>query len=127
MIKSIKVQLKPNNKQNSLLFQCAGTSRFAYNWTLEKQEENYKLGGKFLSDSTLRKELTVLKQDEFAWLYKYSNNITKQAIKDACNAYKKFFKKLADKPKFKSRRKSKPAFYHDTIKLKVTEKHVQLE
>ena len=127
MIKSIKVQLKPNNKQNSLLFQCAGTSRFAYNWTLAKQEENYKLGGKFLSDSTLRKELTQLKQGDFAWLYKYSNNITKQAIKDACNAYKKFFKKLADKPNFKSRRKSKPAFYHDTMKLKITEKHVHLE
>ena len=127
MIKSIKVQLKPNNNQNSLLFQCAGTSRFAYNWTLAKQEENYKLGGKFLSDSTLRKELTQLKQGDFAWLYKYSNNIAKQAVKDACEAYKKFFKKLADKPKFKSRRKSKPAFYHDNIKIKFTKTHIQVE
>lgn len=127
MIKSIKVQLMPSNKQNSLLFQCAGTARFAYNWAIAKQEENYESGGKFLNDGTLRKELTVLKQGQYAWLYKYSNNITKQAVKDACNAYKKFFKKLADKPKFKSRRKSKHAFYHDTMKLKVTEKHVQLE
>ena len=71
MIKAIKVQLKPNNKQNSLLFQCAGTARFAYNWAIAKQEENYKNGGKFLSDGILRKELTQLKQGEFAWLYKY--------------------------------------------------------
>lgn len=127
MIKSIKVQLKPSNKQNSLLFQCAGTARFAYNWAIAKQEENYESGGKFLNDGTLRKELTVLKQGEYTWLYKYSNNITKQAVKDACDAYKKFFKKLADKPRFKSRKKSKPAFYHDNMKLKVTEKHVQLE
>ena len=127
MIKAIKVQLKPNNKQNSLLFQCAGTARWAYNWAIAKQEENYKNGGKFLSDGTLRKELTQLKQDEFAWLYKYSNNITKQAVKDACEAYKKFFKKIAKKPKFKSKRKSKPAFYHDNIKIKFTETHIQVE
>ena len=127
MFKSIKVQLKPNNKQNSLLFQCAGTARFAYNWVIAKQEENYENGGKFLSDSTLRKELTRLKQGEFAWLYKYSNNITKQAIKDACEAYKKFFKKIAKKPKFKSKRKSKPAFYHDNITIKFTKTHIQIE
>ena len=40
-------------------------------------------------------------------------------VKDACEAFKRFFKGLADKPKFKSRRKSKPSFYNDTSKLKV--------
>lgn len=59
----------------------------------------------------LRKELTVLKQsEEYAWLYDVSNNIAKQAIKDACEAYKRFFKGLADKPRFKSRRKAKLSF-----------------
>ena len=95
-------------------------------------EDNYiynKLNIDVIMDECISKckGYKILKQDEFAWLYKYSNNITKQAVKDACDAYKKFFKKLADKPKFKSRRKSKPAFYHDNIKLKVTEKYVQLE
>jgi len=41
MIKGIKVQLKPNNKQKSKLFQSAGTARWAYNFALAKQEENY--------------------------------------------------------------------------------------
>ena len=128
MIKSIKVQLKPNNKQNSLLFRCAGTARWAYNWALDRQQKNYESGRKFISDSDLRKELTQLKKtDELKWLNKYSNNITKQAIKDACEAYKKFFKKIAKKPKFKSKRKSKPAFYHDNIKIKFTETHIQAE
>ena len=48
--------LKPNNKQISKLFQSAGVSRFAYNWTLGRQKENYNNGGKFLSDNELRKE-----------------------------------------------------------------------
>jgi len=128
MIISLKVRLEPNNKQISKLFQCAGTARFIYNWTLAKQEENYKNGGKFISDNELRKEITQLKKTEqYKWLNNVSNNVAKQAVKDGCEAYKKYFKKLADKPKFKSRRKSKPSFYHDTDKIKFTENHVQLE
>jgi putative transposase len=128
MITSIKVRLEPNNKQKSKLFQASGTARFIYNWTLAKQEENYKNGGKFISDNELRKEITQLKKTEqYKWLNNVSNNVAKQAVKDGCEAYKKYFKKLADKPKFKSRRKSKPSFYHDTDKIKFTENHVQLE
>jgi len=128
MITSIKIRLEPNNKQNTKLWQSAGTARFVYNWTLARQEENYKNGNKFISDNDLRKELTMLKKtEELKWLNNISNNVAKQAVKDACEAYKKFFKKLSEKPKFKSRRKSKPSFYHDTDKIKFTETHVQLE
>ncbi len=42
MIRGIKVQLKPNNKQKTKLFQSAGVARFAYNWTLNEQIENHK-------------------------------------------------------------------------------------
>lgn len=128
MITSYKVRLEPNNKQNSKLFQSAGASRWAYNWTLGKQEENYQNGDKFISDSDLRKELTRLKKtEELSWLNDYSNNITKQAIKDACDAYKKFFTKHSKKPKFKSKRKSPPKFYQDTEKIKFKNGKVRLE
>ena len=55
MIKSIKVMLLPNNKQRTKLFQYANTARFAYNWAIARQQENYKSGGKFVSDNDLRK------------------------------------------------------------------------
>ena len=109
------------------MFQSAGTARWAYNWVLAKQEENYKLGNKFVQDGILRKELTQLKKtEEFSWLFDVSNDVAKQAVKDACNAYKRFFKKQARFPKFKSRKKSKPSFYNDSVKLKVTQSHVLL-
>ena len=128
MIKSVKIMLKPNNKQISKLFQSAGVSRFAYNWTLGKQKENYNNGGKFLSDNELRKEFTILKkQENYKWLNEYSNNIPKQAIKDACDSYKRFFKHQSQFPKFKSKRKSNPSFYVDNIKIKFTNTHVKLE
>ena len=127
-IKSIKVMLIPNNKHQTKLFQCFGVSRFAYNWTLSKQQENYKNGGKFISDNDLRKEFTQLKKTkEYEWLNQYSNNIPKQAIKDACDSYKKFFKGYSKSPKFKSKKKSKPSFYVDNFKIQFTNTHVKLE
>lgn len=128
MIKSIKIMLIPNDKQNSKLFASSGTNRFAYNWALARQSENYKNGGKFLSDYDLRKEFTQLKKlEEYEWLNGYSNNITKQAIKDACDSYTRFFKKQSGFPKFKSRKKSKPSFYTDSCNIQFTRTHVKLE
>ena len=128
MIKTLKIMLIPNNKQKSKLFQSAGVARFAYNWALGREQENYKNGGNFLSDYDLRKEFTKLKStEEYKWLNDYSNNITKQAVKDACIAYRRFFKGQSAFPKFKSKRKSKPSFYMDTDKIQFTDKTVKLE
>lgn len=119
MILAKKVRLFPSELQAQKLWQSVGTARFVYNWTLTKQEENYKNGGKFISDGILRKELNQLKKTELSWLSEVSNNVAKQAVKDACGAYKKFFKGLANKPTFKSKKKSKKSFYNDNVKLKV--------
>lgn len=61
-IKAVKVRLKPTNEQLNKLIHFSGTHRFIYNWTLARQQENYKQGNKFLSDSVLRKEITQLKK-----------------------------------------------------------------
>ena len=128
MIKSIKVRLLPNNKQLTKLFQYAGCTRFAYNWTIAREHENYKQGNKFLLDNELRKEFTQLKkQENYKWLNKISNNVTKQAIKDACNSYKRFFKGQSKHPKFKSKKHSKQSFYQDNVKIQFTETYVKVE
>jgi len=120
--------LLPNNKQKTKLFQCVGVARWAYNFALAQQQENHKQGGKFLSDGELRKRFTQLKQTEaYSWLNNYSNNITKQAIKDACQAYKNFFAGRAKFPKFKTKKRTRPSFYQDTSKMKITDTHVKLE
>jgi putative transposase len=123
-----KIRLKPTPEQEQQLWKSAGTARWVYNWTILRQEVNYHKGGAFLLDGDLRKELTKLKQSkEYAWLYDVSNNITKQAVKDACDAYKRFFKRQADQPRFKSRRRTKPSFYNDPVKLKAKLGRVLIE
>ena len=120
--------LLPNNKQKTKLFQYANTARFAYNWALGREQENYKNGGKFISDGDLRKEFTQLKKtDEYKWLNDISNNVTKQAIKDACEAYRDFFKGYTKFPRFKSKKHSVPKFYQDNVKIQFTDTHVKVE
>ena len=128
MIETLKVQLNPNNKQLTKLFQYAGCSRFAYNWTISREQENYKQGNKFLHDGELRKEFTKIKKlDEYKWLNNISNNVTKQAIKDACNSYKRFFNGKSKHPKFKSKKNSKQSFYQDGVRIRFTDTHVKVE
>ena len=55
------------------------------------------------------------------------NNVTKQAIKDACHAYKSFFKGYSKFPKFKSRKFSIPSFYQDNVKIQFSDMHVKIE
>ena len=122
------MRLSPNNKQLTKLFQYAGCARFAYNWAITREQENYKQGGEFLSDSKLRKEFTQLKKlEKYKWLNEVSNDVTKQAIKDACNAYRRFFKGQCKYPNFKSKRRSTLSFYQDNVKIQFTNTHVKIE
>jgi putative transposase len=117
-----------DNKQKTKLFQYANAARFAYNWALGREKENYVKGGKFISDANLRKKFTKLKKtDGYLWLNDVSNNVPKQAIKDACDSYKRFFKGIAGYPKFKSRKYAVPSFYQDNIKIQFTDTHVKVE
>jgi len=156
VIRSIRIRLLPNNKQRTKLFQFAGASRFAYNWALDKQMENFREGRKLQSDYDLRKEFTVLRNSgEKPWLLGISNNVTKQAIKDLCIAYKNFFRKqkqagyvryspkkiehyarigrrltvydMNGHPKFRSRKNGDFRFYQDNVKIQFTDTHVKLE
>lgn len=155
MKKAFKVKLHPNNVQQTKMFEMADAARFAYNYTVEKQMDKERNHENFLDDKTIRKNFTQYKKlDENKWLNKISCNVTKQAIKDCCNAFKRYRKiqsetkipytkkKLLylekhgkeptdyDKkahPKFKTKEHSKVHFYQDPVKIQFTSTHVKLE
>ena len=122
-----KIRLKPTKEQEMLLWKSAGCSRFIYNWALDKETDNYEKGNKFINDKVLRREMTKLKKKEdFKWLCEVGSNVLKQAVKDLCLAYKKFFDKKAGFPKHKSR-KSNISFYVNYESMKKTQNGVQCE
>ena len=126
MILSYKTRLEPNNKQAQKFKQFAGAARYAYNWAIAKEKEAYELGNGFISEMELRRIFTRHKE-ETDWLYTISNDVTKQAIKDAATAFLNFFRGNAEFPQFKTKKKSRPAFYQDVFKFKATDTHIRIE
>lgn len=113
--------LIPTKNQEILFWKSAGVARWAYNYHLSRNNENYNNGGKYLSDNVIRKEITQLKkQENFKWLNEIGCNVTKQAVKNCNKAFKDFFKGIKGFPKFKSKKKSKPSFYVNYESLKKT-------
>ena len=108
MIKSVKIRLLPNKEQEVLMFKSIGCSRFAYNWALNKCNELYQQGVKY-NMSNIRKEFTQLKkQEEFKWLNEVSNTTMVESMRNLDKAYKSFFKKNSNYPKFKSNHDMSP-------------------
>lgn len=126
MLVATKIRLIPTPKQEVLFWKSAGVARWSYNYFLAEQEKcyseylaNHKQGQSFIKEKELRKYINnVLKPNTHTWLKEVGSNVMKQGIKDANDAYQKYFKGLAGKPKFKKKYKSKPCFYvnYETLK-----------
>lgn len=128
MVKHFKVRLRPNNKQATRLSQYAECARFAYNWAILKEEENHKQGKKFMTDRELRKEFTSVKKTQnYGWLNEISGDVSKQAIKDAFYAYKRFFNGVSKHPRLKKKGAITKSFYQDSVKVQFSESHVRIE
>jgi putative transposase len=113
--KAYKVELKPNNKQKTLLEKSCGVSRFAYNLALDERIKKYNEDKTTLTAIDQHKSLCARKKEEFPWMYEVSKCAPQEAIRDLDSAFKNFFRgiKKGQKvgfPKFKSKHKSKPAF-----------------
>ena len=119
MILGIKFKLKPTKEQETLFWKSAGVARWSYNYFLSESESYYKENKKSIKESDVRKYINnVLKKTTHTWLKEVGSNVMKQGVKDANLARDRWFKGLANKPKFKSRRKSKISFYVNYESLK---------
>lgn len=106
-----------------------GACRYIWNYMIAYQQAAYERGEKHLSAFDMMSLLKPLKNDgEHEWLYEVSNTSLKNICRDLDEAYKRFFKKSAGYPKFKSRKRSKPAFpIRGETMYFVDEKFVQIE
>lgn len=123
IIKGYKIRLLPTLEQEILIQKSIGVSRFVYNWCLNKQLNS----DRFIRDNELRKELTKLKRtNDYHWLNEVGCNVIKQSAKDLCNAYKRFFNKLSNKPRFK-KKSVHNSFYVNYEYMKKTKHGVRCE
>lgn len=127
-----KYVLRVNNKKRTLLQQCAGTSRFSWNWGLTQrlnQYQNNSGSDRFTDAMKQHKEINRLKKTTFNWMYKYSKCIPQEALRDLDQAFKHLITgrtkgQKVGFPKFKKKNRCKASFrltgvirFHPELKL----------
>ena len=101
-LQAYKFQLRPKAGQESLMRRFAGCCRFVWNKALALEKETYESEGKYLGFSMLCNTLRDWKnEDDTSFLSEAHSQILQQVLKDLDRAYKKFFAKRADFPRFK--------------------------
>jgi putative transposase len=117
MLRGMKIALDLTDEQEQQMWKSAGVARWVYNYAISREKKHYqdylddKTSQKFLSEGTIRKELTMLKNTTHPWLKEVGSNVIKQAVKDWDDARNRFFKGLSKAPKYKTKTTSKPSFY----------------
>jgi len=109
MITTTKVKLYPNETQKILLENHFGSCRFVYNYFLNKRDEYY-ITHKDAEKSSLNyfdttKMLAELKK-QYPWLYEVNAQSLQMSLRFLDNAFKNFFHKNANHPKFKKKGKN---------------------
>jgi len=112
-----RYELKPNNKQRTMLLKHAGTARFAYNWGLAQRIALFEQNegkDKFTTAIAQHRQLNTLKESEFPWMYEVSKCAPQEALRNLDQAFTNFWRRRKNGvgfPKFKKKGK------HDSFKL----------
>jgi len=102
MLRAHKIELKCNNKQATYFAKASGVARKAYNWGLEAWEKEYQAGGQ-PSEAALRRQLNSIKKEKFPYMLEVTKNAPQMAIIQLGQAFKNFFAKRAEYPKFRKK------------------------
>ena len=109
MYKGYTIRIYPTKDQEELLRKHIGCCRFIWNHMIEIQKTRYQTGEKYLNHFGMIKLIPSIKK-EFPWLNEVSNHSLQLICKDVNTAYQRFFNKISNYPKFKSKKKSKLSY-----------------
>ena len=114
MYKAIKMELKLTNEQKIQVNKTIGTERFIYNEYIKYNQEQYKLGNKFISANDFSKYINnvyLSNNPDKKWIKDVSSKSVKQAMIYGEKAFKNFFKGLTSFPVFKKKGKNELGAY----------------
>jgi len=121
-LQAFKYELMPNGDQQRDMCRFAGSCRFVYNKALALQKEKHEAGGKIINYVALAKQLTAWRNGaETPWLKDAPVHPLQHALKDLETAYKNFFAKRADFPRFKKKGMGDSFRYPDPKQIRLDE------
>lgn len=100
--KAFKYRLYPTKAQQVFLDKHFGCSRFVYNHFLALRKETWEKDKLAVSGFDCKKQLRSLKS-EYLWLKEVNSQSLQESVLNLDKAYKRFFKKLANYPRFKKK------------------------
>jgi putative transposase len=119
-LQAFKYELMPDGEQQRKMRRFAGSCRYVYNKALALQKERYEQGEKKLGYAGLCKLLTQWRNGtETQWLADAPVHPLQQALKNLETAYRNFFAKRADFPRFKKKGQSDGFRYPDPKQIKL--------
>lgn len=124
-----KIRFYPNQTQKVKINNILGCCRYVSNLYIEYNQERYTKTGEYITGYEFSRIITKLKKNEprFMWLNEISTKAIKDSIMNTEKAFKKFFRKTAGYPKFKSRKRLKNEsffFIRDNISFETYEKNI---
>ena len=114
MYKAIKIELKLTNEQKIQVNKTIGVERFIYNEYIKYNQEQYKLGNKFVSAFDFSKYINNVylpNNPNKKWIKDVSSKSVKKAMIYGEQAFKSFFKGLGAFPVFKKKGKNELGAY----------------
>ena len=127
-LQSFKFELMPNGEQQRDMRRFSGACRFVYNKALALQKTNYEAGGKFIGYVALAKSLTDWRNGtETPWLKDAPCHPLQRALKDLERAYKNFFAKRADFPRFKRKGSGESFRYPDAKQFEIDQANSRIK
>ena len=114
MYKALKIELKLTVAQKIKVCQTIGTERFIYNEYIKYNQEQYKLGNKFVSANDFSKYINNVylpNNPDKKWIKDVSSKSVKQAMIYGEQAFKRFFKGLTAFPVFKKKGRNELGAY----------------
>jgi putative transposase len=119
-LQAYKYELMPDREQQRDMRRFAGSCRFVFNKALTMQKENREAGNKFIGYVAMAKYLTAWRNGpDTPWLKDAPCHPLQHALKDLEKAYKNFFAKRADFPRFKKKGHGESFRYPDPKQIKL--------
>lgn len=114
MLRTFKTEIKPTEEQKIKIHKTIGVARYIYNFYIAENQKVYEESKLFLSANEFSKYLNndfIPNNEEYLWIKEVSSKSTKESIRNAETAFKRFFKGLSGFPKFKKKNKSDVKMY----------------
>lgn len=119
-LQAFKYELMPTGEQERRMRRFAGSCRFVFNKALALQQANREAGGKYIGYVAMAKQLTAWRNSmDTSWLKEAPVHPLQHALKDLEKAYKNFFDKRADFPRFKRKGMCDSFRYPDPKQIKL--------